>query len=92
MAATSTFFKFLPIFPTSCQDLMTEMYKKNSPNLQLSFYLVYTNHVIAVTLHAQFHDWDLYPDSSFQSDSDLSQGGTDSCVHADCGLHPDSGF
>ena len=28
----------------------------------------------------------LYPDSGFQSDSGLSQGGIDS------GLHPDSGF
>ena len=38
-------------------------------------------------LRAHFQsDSALYPDSSFQSDSGLSQGGTDS------GLHPDSGL
>ena len=40
-----------------------------------------------------FHsDSALYPDSSFQSDSGLSQGGTDSGLHPHSCLHPDSGF
>ena len=34
--------------------------------------------VLIINLHAHFHsDSALYPDSSFQSDSGLSQGGTD---------------
>ena len=38
-------------------------------------------------VHAHFYsDSALHPDSSFQSDSGISQGGTDS------NLHPDSGF
>ena len=33
-----------------------------------------------------------YPDSGFQSDSGLSQGGTDNGLHPHSCLHPDSGF
>ena len=44
-------------------------------------------------VHAHFHsDSVLYPDSSFHSDSGLSQGGTDSGLHPHSCLHPDSGF
>ena len=46
-----------------------------------------------INLHAHFHsDSALYPDSGFQSDSGLSQGGTDSGLHPHSCLHPDSGF
>ena len=34
----------------------------------------------------------LYPDSRFQSDSGLSQGGTDCGLHPHSCLHPDSSF
>ena len=48
-----------------------------------------------IDLHAHFHsDSALYPNSSFQSDSGLSQGGTDSGLHPHSCLlvHPDSDF
>ena len=49
--------------------------------------------VLIIDLHAHFHsDSALYPDSSFQSNSGLSQGGTDSGLDAHSCLHPDSGF
>ena len=49
--------------------------------------------VLIIDLQAHFHsDSALYPDSGFQSDSDLSQGGTDSGLHPHSCLHPDSGF
>ena len=48
--------------------------------------------MLIIDLHAHFHsDSALYPDSSFQSDSGLSQGGTDSGLHLHSCLHPDSG-
>ena len=34
----------------------------------------------------------IYPDSGFHPYSGLSQGGTDSCLHPNSGLNPDSGF
>ena len=44
--------------------------------------------VLIIHLHAHFHsDSALYPDSSFQSDSGLSQGGTDSGLHSHSCLH-----
>ena len=50
-------------------------------------------HVFIIDLHAHFHsDSALYPDSNFQSDSGLSQCGTDSGLHPHSCLHPDSGF
>ena len=49
--------------------------------------------VLIIDLHAHFHcDTALYPDSGFQSDIGLSQGGADSSLHPHCCLHPDSGF
>ena len=49
--------------------------------------------VLIIDLHAHFHsDSALYPDSGFQSNSGLSQGGTDSGLHPHSCLHPDSGF
>ena len=49
--------------------------------------------VLITDLHARFHsDSVLYPDSGFQSDSGLSQGGTYSGLHPHSFLHPDSGF
>ena len=46
--------------------------------------------VLMIDLHAHFHsDSAPYPDSSFQSDSGLSQGGTDSGLHPHSCLHPD---
>ena len=49
--------------------------------------------VLIIDLHAHFHSESaLYPDSSFQSDSGLSQGCTDSGFHPHSCLHPDSGF
>ena len=41
-------------------------------------------------LHAHFHsDSALYPDSGFQYDSGLSQGGTDRGLHPHSCLHPE---
>ena len=49
--------------------------------------------VLIIDLHVHFHsDSALYPDSSFQSDSGLSQGGTDNGLHPHSCLYPDSGF
>ena len=43
--------------------------------------------------NANFHsDSALYPESGFQSDSGLSQSGTDSDLHPHSCPHPDSGF
>ena len=62
--------------------------------LNINWYINYiSGQTTGLDLHAQFHsDSDLYPDNSFQSDSGLSQGGTDSGLHPHSCLHPDSGF
>ena len=49
--------------------------------------------VLIIDLNAHSHlDSALCPDSGFQSDSGLSQSGTDSGLHPHACLHPDSGF
>ena len=48
---------------------------------------------VMIMMPAHFHSKSaLYPDGGFQSDSGLSQGGTDSGLHPHSCLHPDSGF
>ena len=44
--------------------------------------------VVIICMLISNFDWGLDPDSGFHPDSGLSQGGTDSCLHPNSGLHP----